>query len=378
MADVIVHGDTLRSAELRHEVPVGIGDPFLYFEHDGVRHVVLHAMEQPRVRHLDGIVLHPWEELGIDELRAANVPTAKAREEIHLRALQRFGVTSAVVPAAFPLVLADKLRGAGIELTVDQDAFDDRRRVKNAAELAGIRRAQRAAEAGMEAARELLRRAEPGDGGLVADGDPLTVERIKVAMTIAFVEAGTSSEEFILSHGWQSAIGHHMGEGRLQAGEPIVIDVWPKDGETGCYADMTRTFVVGDPGDELRAWHAAVKESLDRSLAAIRAGAETGDVYVAACEPIEAIGQPTQRTKEPGTVLEDGFFHGLGHGVGLEVHEEPSLGVVPGGPLRAGDVVTVEPGIYRQGFGGIRLEDLVLVTDDGYESLTDFPYDLAP
>lgn len=378
MADVIVHGDTLRTPELRHEVPVGIGDPFVYFEHDGVRHVVLHAMEQPRVSHLDGLELHPWEEFGIDELRAANVPSAKAREEIHLRALQRLGVTSAIVPAGFPVALADKLRAAGIELTVDQDAFDDRRRVKNAAELAGIRRAQRAAEAGMTAARDLLRRAEPGDGGLVADGAPLTVERIKAAMVVAFVEAGASSEEFIVSHGRQCAIAHHMGEGRIQPNESIVVDVWPKDAETGCYADMTRTFVVGDPGDELRAWHAAVKASLDRSLDAIRAGAETRDVYDASCEPIEAIGQPTQRTKQPGQVLEDGFFHGLGHGVGLDVHEEPGFAIVSTGPLRAGDVVTVEPGIYRKGFGGVRLEDLVLVTDGGYENLTDFPYDLAP
>jgi Xaa-Pro aminopeptidase len=378
VADVIVHGDTLRTPELRHEVPVGVGDPFLYFERDGARHVVIHAMEAPRLRQLDGVELHTWEEFGADELRAAKLPGPELREEVHLRALQRLGVSSAVVPAAFPLVLADKVRGAGIELAVDQGVFDDRRRVKNAAELAGIRRAQRAAEAGMTVARDLLRRAEPGDGGLVADGSPLTVERIKAAMLLAFVEAGTSSEELILSHGAQCAIAHHMGEGWIQPDESIVIDVWPKDPETGCYADMTRTFVVGDPGDDLRAWHAAVKESLDRSLAAIRAGAETRDVYDASCEPIEAIGQPTQRTKEPGTVLENGFFHGLGHGVGLEVHEEPGFAIVSTGKLRAGDVVTVEPGIYRQGFGGVRLEDLVLVTDGGYESLTDFPYDLTP
>src|SRR6185437_1360268 len=264
MADVVVHGDSIRSPELRHEVPVSVGDPFMYFEHDGVRHVVIHAMEAPRLRHLDGLELHSWEEYGVDELRAAKVPTARAREEIHLRALQRAGVTGAVVPATLAVVVADKLRGAGIELTVDQAAFDARRRVKTAAELAGIRRAQRAAEAGMGTARDLLRRSEPGDGGLVVDGEPLTVERIKAAMLAAFVAAGTSSEEFILSHGPQCAIAHHMGEGWIQPNESIVIDVWPKDGETGCYADMTRTFVVGDPGDELRAWHAAVKESLDR------------------------------------------------------------------------------------------------------------------
>jgi Xaa-Pro aminopeptidase len=265
-----------------------------------------------------------------------------------------------------------------VELHVDPELFDDRRRVKNAAELAGIRRAQRAAEAGMDAARDLLRRAAVRDGRLELDGEPLTSERLKTAIGQVFVEHAASADEFIVSHGAQSAIGHHMGEGEIRAGEPIVIDLWPRDAESACYADMTRTFVVGEIPAELLEWHRLVKESLDRSIAGIRAGASCRTIYDASCEVFEAAGHRTARTKTAGLPLEEGFFHGLGHGVGLDVHEEPNLGLTTKDELRAGDVVTVEPGLYRPGFGGLRLEDLLLVTADGAENLTQYPYDLAP
>jgi Xaa-Pro aminopeptidase len=157
-----------------------------------------------------------------------------------------------------------------------------------------------------------------------------------------------------------------------------VIDLWPKDPESGCYADMTRTFVVGTPPEELVEYHRLVKEALDRSFASTKAGVPGFDVFNLVCEFFEEHGQKTAISKPPGEVLENGFFHGLGHGVGLEVHEAPGMGRGSTGELLAGDVVTLEPGLYRQGFGGCRLEDLVLVTENEAEKLTDFPYDLEP
>jgi Xaa-Pro aminopeptidase len=379
MADVLMYADTYRSPELRHEVPIGIPDAFLYAEKDGVKHIAIGAMEIPRLAELGLFELHPSEEFGSDELmRAGGLSYGELRQEVAVRAAKALGITNAVVPEAFPLWLADRLRADGVELTVDGGLFDDRRRVKTDAELAGIRRAQRAAEAGMDAARELLRSATPNGKGLEVDGEPLTVERVKAAMSQAFAAHGTTADDFIVAPGPQGAVGHDMGSGAISAGVPIVIDIWPRDNESFMFCDMTRTFVVGDVPEDVQRWHELTKQALDRAISEIKDGADGRSIFDGTCEIYEGAGEPTQRTKEAGKPLANGFFHGLGHGVGLEVHEQPGMGFASKDPLKAGDVVTVEPGCYRQGYGGVRLEDLVLVTKDGAENLTQYPYDLAP
>jgi Xaa-Pro aminopeptidase len=168
-----------------------------------------------------------------------------------------------------------------------------------------------------------------------------------------------------------------MGEGAILPDESIVIDIWPKDRESGCYADMTRTFVVGEPSDELREWHRLCLEAIRASTAKLGPGVATNEPDAVVCDIFEAAGYPTQRTKEEGKPLEEGYFHSLGHGVGLDVHEPPLMSArFPNDALVPGDVVSVEPGLYRPGVGGCRLEDLVLITEDGHEVLTDFPYEL--
>jgi Xaa-Pro aminopeptidase len=373
-----MYADTYRSPELRHEVPIGIPDPFLYAEQDGVKHIAIGAMEIARLAELGLFELHPSEEYGADELLRSGLSYAEVRQEVVLRAVKALGITSAVVPEAFPLWLADRLRADGVELAADGEFFDDRRRVKNEAELAGIRRAQRAAEAGMDAARDLLRRASANSGGLEVDGEPLTVERVKSAMSVVFAAHGTTADDFIVAPGPQGAVGHDMGSGPIVAGVPIVIDIWPRDNESFMFSDMTRTFVVGDIPEDVQRWHQLTKEALDRAISEVKDGADGRSIFDGTCEIYEAAGEQTQRTKEQGKPLANGFFHGLGHGVGLEVHEAPGMGFASKLPLKAGDVVTVEPGCYRQGYGGVRLEDLVLVTKDGAENLTQYPYDLAP
>lgn len=378
MPDVLMYADTYRSPELRHEVSIGIPDAFLYAERDGAKHIAIGAMEIPRLEALGLFELHPSEEFGSDELMRSGLSYPEVRQEVAVRAVKALGIAQAAVPEAFPLWLADRLRAEGVELTVDGRFFDERRRVKTEAELAGIRRAQRAAEAGMDAARDLLRRAAGNGEGLHVDGEPLTVERVKAAMSQAFAAHGTTADDFIVAPGPQGAVGHDMGSGPIRAGVPIVIDVWPRDNESFMFCDMTRTFVVGDVPEDVARWHALTREALDRAISEIRDGASGRSIFDGTCEIYEGAGEPTQRTKEAGKPLADGFFHGLGHGVGLEVHEAPGMGLASEQPLKAGDVVTVEPGCYRQGYGGVRLEDLVLVTKDGAENLTQYPYDLAP
>jgi len=375
--DVLILADTIRSPEMRHEVPVVVPDPLLYIERNGDRHVVTSAFEVERLEGQNGLKPHPHEEFGWDDLVAKGISLEEVELETYVRAVQELGVQSAIVPPTFPIEFADRLRAAGIELAADRSAFVQRRRVKTEAELEGIRRAQRGAEAGMDAARELFRRAEDKGGALVVDGEPLTCERVKVAIQQAFTEHDLAADEFIASHGAQTAIGHELGHGEIKAGEPIVLDIWPRDRESACYTDMTRTYVIGEPPEELVEYHRLVHDALERSLAAIKPGIPGRDVYVLVCELFHEHGYPTGLHKDPGEVLEDGFFHGLGHGVGLEVHEQPWLSRYPG-ELVAGDVITLEPGLYRNGFGGCRLEDIVLVTEDGGERLTEYPYDLTP
>jgi Xaa-Pro aminopeptidase len=374
--DVLIYADSMSNASMRHEVPVPIPDPFLYVERSGVRHAVVTSFEVSRLEPL-GIVVHPHEEFGFDELMAQGLPRHEVITQTIENAVAQLGVEDALVPPTFPLGLADRLRAKGVELKPDRELFAQRRRVKNQTELEGIRRAQRGTEAAMAAACELLRSAEVADGSLTLDGEPLSSERIKARIIEVFNEHNLVSDEMIVAHGGQAASGHDMGSGPIAPGEALVIDLFPRDRETGCYADMTRTFVVGDVPDELAEYHRLVHEALRRSMEAVKAGAEGREVYVLVCDVFHEAGYPTQLSKQPGEVLSNGFFHGLGHGVGLEVHEPPSLSRDPS-QLVAGDVITLEPGLYREGFGGVRLEDLVLVTDDGAENLTNFPYDLTP
>ena len=377
MPDVLIYSDSIRDPTLRHQVPLAIGDPFLYGERNGTKHVLISAMEQARMGHLEGLTLHAPEEYGQDELVATGLSREEVTLEVALRAVRAWGIEDATVPPTFPLELADHLRANGIDVSTDRDGFRDRRRAKNEHELAGIRRAQKAADAAMGAAAAMIGAATVEDGRAMLDGEPLTSERLKRRILDVFADHDCTAEEFIVSHGPQSAIGHHMGEGEILPGESIVIDIWPKDRESGCFADMTRTFVVGEPSDELREWYRLCEQAIRDSTAKLGPGVSTREPDAIVCDLFEQHGHLTQRTKEEGRPLEEGYFHSLGHGVGLDVHEPPLLSArFDGDTLVPGDVVSVEPGLYKPGVGGCRLEDLVLITEDGHEVLTNFPYEL--
>jgi Xaa-Pro aminopeptidase len=377
MPDVLIVADTVRSPELRHEVPLAVPDPFLYAEVGGTRSVVVSSLEAGRIRELDaGLQVLTLEDVGIDDLLKRGLDPYELDLEVGLQACRQLGLESAVTPLAFPLGVADHLRAEGIDLASDQRFFDERRRVKSEHELAGIRRACRAVEAGVAAGVELLRSAERANGVLTIDGEPLTCERVQAAVERAFGDHGATADEFVVSHGAQTAIGHETGSGPIAADDVVLFDLFPRDRESACYSDFTRTFTVGSAPDELREYHRLAKEALDMAVAAVKPGVKGSDIHRMVCDFFHEHGHKTQLHKEEGESLVDGYFHATGHGVGLEVHERPGVGRVESEPLVEGDVIALEPGLYRNGYGGVRVEDLVLVTADGCEVLTSYPYDL--
>ena len=378
---LLIYGDTERSATLRHEVPVAIGDPFLFVQADGAAPlIVTNPLEHERIaRALPDAELVLMNELGFLDLIRGGMPRAEAELEVVARAVERAGARHLAVPPELPVVVADRLRADGLTLEVDGELFEMRRRSKSEAELAGIRRAQRAAEAAMAAAAGVLRDASPVDGRLVSadDGSPVTAEQVRAAARDAAAAAGAPAPADIMVTSALSGGGHDPGSGPLPADLPVVVDLWPRDEETGCWADMTRTFVRGALTPEVATLRDVVRDAIERVRAAARPGVTGRELYEIAAGVVEEAGHPTQRTAPPGETLMHGFYFSLGHGVGLELHEEPGLGLSGTSPLVPGDVIAVEPGIEGlPGLGGVRYEDLLLITEDGCETLTQFPYDL--
>ena len=187
---------------------------------------------------------------------------------------------------------------------------------------------------------------------LTLDGEPLTCERIKLEVERAFAEHGAAAEEFTVSHGAQTAVGHDGGSGPIAADDVVLFDLYPRDRESACYSDFTRTFALGSPSDELREYHRLAKEALDLAVAAVKPGVKGSDIHRQVCDFFHEHGHKTQLHKEEGEALVDGYFHATGHGVGLEVHERPGVGRIESEPLVEGDVIALEPGLYRHGYGG--------------------------
>ena len=285
------------------------------------------------------------------------------------------GVDSVLVPEGFPLGTADPLRDAGVAVTVDtDDAVGKVRATKTDEEVSHVRAAQAANEAALARTEKLLAAATVDDDGrLVHDGEPLTSERVRREIEITLLGHDCALDETIVACGAAAADPHERGSGPLYADEPIIVDVFPQDKTTKYHGDVTRTFLVGEPTDEVRRRYDLTHEAMEAALDKLAAGVTGAEVHDAVCDVYEDAGYATFRS-DPTT--ETGFIHSTGHGIGLEVHEAPS--VAPRGEeLRPGHVVTVEPGLYDPDHGGVRIEDTVVVTEDGYRNLTDYPIQLV-
>ncbi|HZD43424.1 MAG TPA: Xaa-Pro peptidase family protein, partial [Methanomicrobiales archaeon] len=270
-----------------------------------------------------------------------------------------------LVPPNFPYALAVELQNYG-KVLVDADTVESMRAVKSPEEIALIEKTQRATESAMERAISLIRSSVPKKGVLYRDGSPLTSEQVRHAMHVLLLDAGYQALDTIVSCGEDTAIPHVKGSGPLRADEPIVIDVFPRDMESGYFADMTRTVVKGEADTKIREMYAAVRDAKSLASSEIRAGASGADVHQQVVDFFKDHGYTTDT---------EGFIHNLGHGVGLEVHELPILGP-RGKALTQGNVVTVEPGLYYRNVGGVRLEDMGIVMQDGFDCITKYKVEL--
>jgi Xaa-Pro aminopeptidase len=380
MTSFLLYDDALKSLEMRHEIGEPVGDPVVFLDQDGKRIVVGSTLEQAIFETREDVVDEYWtyNDLGAPELvKDESFPSHLLGSELLFRALKKAGADEAVVPPTFRLQAADYLREKGIKIVIDEGAWARRRRQKTPWELEGIERAQRAADTAMLTAARMLREAEPtGTGKLRYEGEILTSEWVREVMEGELLTQGAESQEILVQSGDACLRGHEIGRGPILPNESCIIDCFPRDRRTGTYTDMTRTFVPGRPSKELMELHAHCRTALGIAFESLKPG--TSDAHRRVADYFAGHGYPTFRTHEGDGPLMEGFFHSLGHGVGLEVHEKPLLGE-RSEELVEGDVVAVEPGLYFPGVGGVRLEDTVLVTAGGVEHLTDpLPYDLAP
>jgi Xaa-Pro aminopeptidase len=285
--------------------------------------------------------------------------------------LDEYDVDRVLVPSSFPVGVADGLRDVGVELAADEtDVVGEIRATKTADEVDAIRDAQSANEAAMAAAERLLREATVDDDGRLRDDEGvLTAERVKEEIEVTLLRHGCGLDDTIVACGADAADPHDRGSGPLRAHEAVIVDIFPRSKATKYHADMTRTFVKGEPPAELRTRFDVTDEARRAALDAVEPGVSGADVHDVVCDVYEEAGYPTLRS-DPET--EVGFIHSTGHGVGLDVHEGPRVSP-DGGELKPGHVITVEPGLYDPAVGGVRIEDLVVVTDDGSENLTDYP-----
>ena len=383
--DVLLYGDTERSAALRHEIPLAIGDPFLYVEVDGRRVVLTNALERDRIaaRRCPTSSSSLADELGLR--RAARERACRATRsllELVARGCARGsasrdgGRRRRSFPSRSPTACAPTASSC-----VDHEPFDGRRRAKNAAELAGIRRAQGAAEAGMAArGRAAARGASRRDGELrrrrraaARRARPRRDPRRLRRRTAPPPRPTSSSPR---APGRRPRARHGPAARRTCRS---TIDLWPRDEASGCWADMTRTFVVGELDRRGRArMHGARAEALEAAARGRAPGRHRPRALRHRLRRLRGRRPPDAAHRRRARRSTEGFYFSLGHGVGLEVHEAPGLGPAGHEPLVAGDVSPSSRACGSAAIGGVRFEDLLLVTDDGGETLTDYPYDLTP
>jgi Xaa-Pro aminopeptidase len=279
--------------------------------------------------------------------------------------LQKEGAKKVAVPRDFPYFIAQTLKEEGFSIDSIKSPFAQARSKKSPSEIKIIKKVQDACNTAMKAAVEMIRKSEDVEGILNYRGFALTSEMLRKEIDITLLEHGCEAESTIAASGTGSANPHWEGTGPLKANEPVVIDIFPRSKKERYFADMTRTVLKGDASEKLMDMYKAVHAAQKAGIEMVKPGVKCSDIHNKVCDVFKENGYETIR--EGSSV---GFIHSTGHGVGLEIHEFPFVGNSDIA-LEEGNIITIEPGLYYPDVGGIRLEDLILVTSDGFENLTE-------
>jgi Xaa-Pro aminopeptidase len=379
---LLFYADGYKFPDVYHVTRFLSPDPIIALEDGDEVIVVANSLEEGRVRKQSRATsVFNIDAFGAKEFSAQGVD----REDLDANVIARFLASRDTkrvrVAPYFALGMAERLRGLGIDVVIAGD-LGERRRAKRKDEVDALEQTQRATEDAWARGVDAITRASVNaDGTLQLDGAVFTAERLRAIVEGRLLELGCTSEGAIVAPGPQAADPHMIGTGPLRAKQAIVMDIFPQHKVTRYYADMTRTVSKGDPGDEIRKMYDVVKHAQDEGIKALRPGITGRQVHELVEDIIWAAGYDTlrpgqQRAKAGNGALPRGFIHGTGHGVGLEIHEAPSVGRGGSQPLAVGDVVTVEPGVYDPEIGGVRLEDMLVITETGSHDLTRAPRQL--
>lgn len=362
---LLIIADSASCADMLYATGLFVPDPFIYLNLRGQSFLVMSDLEIDRARrqapHCEVLSLSEYE----GKLKGQGLERWSLAEVAH-RILKEHRVRRVVVPMSFPLGLARRLEALKIQIEIRDGQFFPCREFKTPAEVRKIRQALQVTEEGIRAGLALLRKSRITPTGFIEyRGHPLTSERLRAEIDSAILHRGGVATDTIVAGGNQACDPHERGHGKLRAHRPIIIDVFPRMQISGFHGDITRTVVKGRASDKAHAIYAAVEKAQATALACLKPGVTTLMPHQLVHQTFTALGFETKRHR--GRM--QGFFHGTGHGLGLEIHEQPRLGAQTPGTLQPGHVITVEPGLYYFGIGGVRLEDVVVITRSGFRNL---------
>ena len=345
-----------------------VPDPFIFFQHKKLSYVVMSDLEIDRAKKQAKADRVLSLSLYQRKLRKLGKSPAGTIDILDLLFRER-AIRSLIVPANFSALLADQLRAKGFSVQIKRDPFWPKRETKNSTEVKQITESLQVARLGLEAGIRMLKRTTTKrDGYLYLNGARLTSEMLKSAVNTTIMAQGWLPSHTIISSGNQCVDPHHEGTGPIKANTSIIFDIFPRSQHNGYFGDLSRTVVRGRASDKLKEIYATVQAGQKIGYEQIRDGVNGKEVHQNILNLFAARGFPTGRIN--GRM--QGCFHGTGLGLGLDIHEPPRIAPIDA-ILRTGHVVTVEPGLYYLGIGGVRLEDVVVVQPKGNRNLTDCP-----